>query len=248
VYLSDFCGKLFAEEFASKVEPNYTCPINEFDLWLQEQSNSTQPDEAYVDNCAGATGIPVPKDSFHSCIIAWTQLVDETYILSHNGQVEIIFFPFASRVRYDDHYDDLDNEWNLIEDWMDNEMKQAPNGANRGYFSSEDFWWYDTNGQMLNTAISSAGIALAASAAAILFSSRSFVMTIFATLTILYILVSVTAILVGLGWTLGFLEAICFAVLIGISVDFVIHFSHAYCSLLGDRERGERTQFALIRM
>ena len=82
----------------------------------------------------------------------------------------------------------------------------------------------------------------------ILFSSRSFVLTVFSITTIGYVLTSVTAALVALGWTLGFLESICFAILIGVSVDFVIHFGYAYAKKPGDVSRGERTKFALIRM
>lgn len=86
-------------------------------------------------------------------------------------------------------------------------------------------WWYDTNGPMLATAYASSGIAMGAAAAAILVSSRSIVLTLFSTLTVGYVLTSVTARLVAMGWTLGFLDAILFAILIGISCDFVIHFT-----------------------
>ena len=54
--------------------------------------------------------------------------------------------------------------------------------------------------------------------------------------------------LVAFGWTLGFLESICFAILIGISCDFVLHFGHAYAYLPGEVSRSDRTKYALIRM
>jgi len=41
-------------------------------------------------------------------------------------------------------------------------------------------------------------------------------------------------------------ESICFAILIGISVDFVIHFSHAYVTLPGTVPKEKRTKHALI--
>jgi len=44
------------------------------------------------------------------------------------------------------------------------------------------------------------------------------------------------------------LESVCFAILIGISCDFVIHFSHSYASLKGRAPRQERTKHALIHM
>jgi 5-methyltetrahydrofolate--homocysteine methyltransferase len=90
---------------------------------------------------------------------------------------------------------------------------------------------------------------MAAAAAAILLSSRSIVLTVYSTLTVGYVLTSVTATLVAMGWTLGFLEAILFAILIGISCDFVIHFSHAYAhAATGDCDRSERTLHALLSM
>ena len=247
-YLLSFCDDLFDQEFAAKIDADFSCPLQKFDVWLKEQSNATSPDDIYVDYCSGASRIPIAQDQFHPCIVSWTREVEDMTILSRNDKVEIIFFPFKSRVRYDNQYDELDDEWKLIEKWMDQENSQAPSGVSRAFFSSIDFWWYDTNGQMLSTAYSSAGIALAAAAAVLLLSSRSFVLTFFATLTIGYVLVSVTAMLVGIGWTLGFLESICFAILIGVSADFVIHFSHTYASLPGNASREERTKHALIKM
>ena len=101
---------------------------------------------------------------------------------------------------------------------------------------------------MLQTAFTSAAIAMGAAAGIILFSSRSFVLTIFATVTVGYVLTSVTAILVAMGWTLGFIESILFAILIGVSVDFVIHFAHAYTALHGHSPREDRTKNSLMSM
>ena len=58
------------------------------------------------------------------------------------------------------------------------------------------------------------------------------------------------SVVVSLGWTLGFLEAICLCILIGLSVDFVIHMGHAYCAAAarGVHTRVERTKEAFARM
>lgn len=44
------------------------------------------------------------------------------------------------------------------------------------------------------------------------------------------------------------MESVCFAILIGISCDFVIHFGHAYNHLDGNASKGERTKYAVIHM
>lgn len=111
---------------------------------------------------------------------------------------------FNSRVRYDSPFALLVDEWNLIEDWFEQDKSsQAPVGVNNGYFTSADFWWYDAIGQMVMTAFSLAGIAMVAAAIGILISSRSLILTLFSTVTAGYVLASVTAMLVAIGWTMG---------------------------------------------
>ena len=61
-----------------------------------------------------------------------------------------------------------------------------------------------------------------------LLGTRDPVVSLYATVCIFSVLSCVGATVHGLGWTLGFLESICFSVLIGLSVDFVIHFAHAF--------------------
>mmetsp|Transcript_26915 Transcript_26915/g.48718 ORF Transcript_26915/g.48718 Transcript_26915/m.48718 type:complete len:140 (-) Transcript_26915:666-1085(-) len=124
-------------------------------------------------NCTGATSLPVPRESFDKCIIAWSQLVEETFVLQRAGKVRILLNSFQSRVRYDSPYDKLTEEWNTIEAWMTNQSAAAPVGVKGMYFSSEDFWWNDTNSDILRAAYGAAAIALAAAALVILFSSRS---------------------------------------------------------------------------
>jgi protein dispatched 1 len=200
LYLAKFCTDLFDQEFASLVHSDYTCSMQQFDLWLQEQAASTEPEAIYAEHCGSATSLPVPSENFHACMVGYTKLVGDTTVLARNGIVTVMYYPFMS----------LDKEWKLIESWMNRQATMAPPGINNYYFTSFDFWWYDTNGQMLKTTYGSAGIALVAAAIVVLVASRSFTLTFFSVFTIAYVLTSVTATLVSLGWTLGFLESICF--------------------------------------
>jgi hypothetical protein len=139
LYLAGFCDDFFAEDFAEKTSPDFVCSINQFDLYLQEQANSTSPDVNYVNFCNGATGLPLPQEYFDSCITAWAQLTGDTTILSRNGVVEIIFVRFQARIRFDSPYADLDKEWTMIEKWMSAERAVAPFGLKGMYHSSMDF-------------------------------------------------------------------------------------------------------------
>lgn len=246
VFLRDYCDRFFEQDFATPIRTGYQCAMERLDQWLADQAASDRPDDIYTEHCAGSTGLPIPQTNFDACAYAWSQAYNVDSMLARAGKITVITFRFGSRVRFDSPQDELDREWNLINDWMMN--NEGPAGSGSPYYTSEDFWWYDTNAVMLETAYTGAGIAMAAAASVIFFSSRSFILTLFATVTVGYVLTSVTAVLVAMGWTLGFLESILFAILIGISCDFVIHLSHAYASLEGHTPRDERTRFALISM
>jgi protein dispatched 1 len=248
-YLLGLCDRVYEQEWANPPSSGYTCSINRFDAWLKAQAASSDPDSIYTDHCGGASGIPISSEFFHRCMYSWGQQVEEMNVLARNGIIEIMYFPIVSRVRSDSPYNDLHAEWHLVENWMAKERQDnAPEGANNAFLSSEDFWWYDTNTQMISSVYSAATTTLMGAAVALLCATRSFSLTLLGTLTIVYVLTTVTAICAAMGWTLGFLEAICFVILFGASCDFVIHFSYSYASQKGDVDRGGRTQHALLEM
>lgn len=111
----------------------------------------------------------------------------------------------------------MDEEWHKNEEWMVAFQKSAPPTANKAYFSSFDYWWYDTNSQMFWSAVGSAAIAVLASAVVILLSSRSLVMTLFSVVSVAYVLASTTALMVAAKWTLGFRKC-CIGLLLHLSI------------------------------
>ena len=187
-----------------------------FDSWLKDQSKSESPTEAYAQNCKQASSAPVSSEVFDPCMIGWSKLVNNTSVLQTDGEVKIMEIRTKSNVFYDAPQSELGDEWNAYEDWLDNERKSAPAGVNQMYHSDLKYWWFDTNNQMMKTAYGAAGIALVCAAVVVFVASRSFVLTFFAAIAIMYVLVAATACLVGLGWSLGFLESVLFAILIGI--------------------------------
>jgi hypothetical protein len=136
MHIRDFCDDLFEEDFASVVNDDWVCPLAAFDEWLEEQSTSSNPSDAYVELCAGANSLPMPQGNFDACISNWAQMTAETSILSRNNKVQILFIPFRSRVRFDSPFNVLEDEWNLIEGWMSIQNSNAPEGCGAGYFNN----------------------------------------------------------------------------------------------------------------
>jgi len=205
LYLRDFCESLFNETFAKKMK---NCSMNEFDEWLQVQATMLPMNQStiYIEHCKNATGIPIQSESFHACISGWAEEKWDRNILSWNGIVKVISVSFRSQVRFNSPSAMLKSEWHRIEDWLHRkQVTEAPKEVSQAFFSSMDFWWWDTTESVYQTAFISAAIAIAVSALVILVTSRSLSMTLFSAISVVYVLVSVTAVMKAAGWTLGFL-------------------------------------------
>eukprot|EP00546_Thalassionema_frauenfeldii_P001802 CAMPEP_0178935532 /NCGR_PEP_ID=MMETSP0786-20121207/24609_1 /TAXON_ID=186022 /ORGANISM="Thalassionema frauenfeldii, Strain CCMP 1798" /LENGTH=1026 /DNA_ID=CAMNT_0020613713 /DNA_START=1680 /DNA_END=4760 /DNA_ORIENTATION=- len=247
-FLLDFCDKLFANDgFAEPILDNYVCPMNQFDKWLRTQSlNSTSL--AFNEHCDNAQGIPMAVKNFHSCFSSWAAEESVSSVISRNGVLTIMYIPYTQNIFLYSSYAALNTQWHLTEKWLTTENENAPPGINKFYFSSFEYWWYDTNGKLLETAFVAAGITLCISGIVVLVYFRSLALTLYSVASIAYVLITTTALLIAWGWTLGFIESICLAILIGISCDFVIHLGHAYASPIGSVSSSERTKHALLVM
>lgn len=244
VYMKGFCDRMFETSFINIPYSGYECSINKFDTWLSDQP--TNPSDIWLENCSGATSVPVPEDVFDPCIIAWSKSVTDRQVLQKDGEVKILLVETEASINFRQPIPRIKEEWNKFESFFNSE--NLPSGMEHTFHASRMWAWYDTNQQMYLTAIGAAGIAIAFSAFIVLISSRSFVLTLFAEICIVYVLAAATAMLVGLGWELGFLESVCFAILVGISCDFIIHFGHAYIHHKGVVSKEERTKYAVIHM
>ena len=105
--------------------------------------------------------------------------------MPRNNTIEIIYSNHQSCVRFDAPYAELDQEWKLIESYIKGWKLGAPNnGVNKNFQTSIDYWWYDTNANMLFSAYASAGIALAFSAVVFLLHSQSLTLALYSLCTI----------------------------------------------------------------
>jgi hypothetical protein len=193
------------------------------------------------------------ETKFHKCFVYWKRTFDADMltrldVLDQDDVVKIMWFETMVTAHYDDPYNLLNRSWKNFESWMRNDAKAAPSSVSKFYHTGGIWSWKDAGGQMLSTALGAAAITILFSAAVMLMSSRSLRLTLFSGLSIAYILAGAVGSLVGVGWTFGFLEGVCFAILIGISCDFVIHFGHAYISFGGNHSREDRTKYATIHM
>jgi predicted RND superfamily exporter protein len=72
------------------------------------------------------------------------------------------------------------------------------------------------------------GISFAVAFLVLLVSTMNIFISIYASIVIINIVISVLAMIYLLGWALGVIESIASIIVIGFSVDYVVHLSNAY--------------------
>ena len=241
LYLLEFCDKIV------KPTKDYSCVLQEFDLWLQLQSQSSSPDDQYIKYCNRAAAIPV-LSGFDQCLNAFSELTNHTSVKYDGGKVKAITIdtrfdstPWSPR-------SEINEDWQTMEDWSAAERFRAPEGANNFFVTSGTFWYLDTFNSVITSALKSSYIVISCAALVILLSSRSVTLSLLSGISVLYVLVAATATLAGMGWRLGLFESILFAVLVGLGSDFILHFAHAYSMIPGKASKRIRMKHAILHM
>jgi hypothetical protein len=244
VYLIEFCDRI------DKPTKDYSCIFQQFDSWLQLQSQSGSPDDQYLNSCNGETSIPVEADAFDQCFIAFSELTNSKAV-TYDYEAKKV-----KTISIDTHVEstmwsspaELEEDWHLTENWSTAERSRAPEGANNFFVVSISYWYLDTFNNMMTSALESSLIVISCAALVILSGCRSVTLSIFSCISVLYVLVAATASLAAMGWSLGIFESILFAVLVGLGSDFVLHFAHAYSMIPGKVNKRVRLKHAILHM
>ena len=229
-WLKNFCEDT-KTNMASNSRAN--CWLTYMDTWLS--SNPTP-----VSECGGATSIPVPEANFYDCAYAYAnsgsyyQFLNRpftsAFYVDSNGKrrMKIMAIEFAASVLWTASIEELEKEWERWENYVTAKIATAPEGLRNAYQTCEAWAWMDTVKQMRDGVYIAGATTLAIAAFTTMLSTQNVIVCIYSLLCILTILGCTVGTIVSLGWTLGFLEGICITILIGLSVDYVVHIGHAY--------------------
>jgi 5-methyltetrahydrofolate--homocysteine methyltransferase len=205
------------ERWLSDPETNPATGLTNFDSWsryiLTKKCDALVPaDDAWDSLCAEG-------------------VVDPITSIGSFGELRVLF----AEIRLDSNLDisfevglDIVDTWDT---WFAGErvfLSAAGLPGSAAYQNSDAYTWWAKNAKLVEEVIINMVIALALSFLILNFATGNVVMSFFSTLTIGCIVVGVVAFTVLLGYKLGFMESICFVMVIGLSVDFVVHLSDAY--------------------
>ena len=147
-YLLELCDRLFGKDGLGRKlsdDHRHACMMEQFDMWLQDQSTSETPSESFEGECLSSPSVPVPADIFDQCFFAFVNAagrigVDRRYLF-HEGKLKVLAIHFSANATILSPSKDVSAEYARIADWSLNEMAQAPRpGASNFFVSSIVFW------------------------------------------------------------------------------------------------------------
>lgn len=113
-------------------------------------------------------------------------------------------------------------------EWLESKRDLAPAGMADYRMNSFAWVWMISEQAFIRTAVQGILIAIGFSFFVLLFATQNLLLTVVSVLCVAYVVVSVVAIMVFKNWQLGVSECICVVILIGFSVDYIVHLGSDY--------------------
>lgn len=248
-WLLSFCKRLRNQSF---YRPTHSaalyssCIIETFKSWMERRcvDSFQQVDRS---PCCESSRFPYGEDIFNLCLrraIASLHHTPGYYFVPgvagprflRSGQVGAVVIEYDSVYTYSNSYTDMHHFRTEVDGWVSREMKSAPPGMRNGWFTSE-LEFYDLQSSLSRGTLVAMGVAVSVSFVALLVTTLNLLISLYAIITIAFIIFATVGSLVLLGWKLNVLESITVSVAIGLAVDFTIHYGVAYrLSSQEDRE------------
>nr|XP_054758415.1 protein dispatched homolog 1-like [Lytechinus pictus] len=260
LWLLRFCRLLRNQTFFSstpslKIE---NCFIETFNEWMDNRN--CIDGETGMSNvpCCKGSRFPYSRSVFNQCLkTAVTELhhYSPSYFEKwkpgprfgiEDNLVKAVVIEFDSSYSFSHSYDQMKQFWTKLESWMKPVLKTAPSSLGEGWFISYlDF--YNLQDNLARGTPLSLGLSIVIAMFVMFLTTRNFVISLFAILSISGTICVTIGTLVLLGWQLNILESVILSVSVGLSIDFTVHYGVAYC-MAPEPDRESRVVYSLGHM
>lgn len=264
VWLTDLCADMEARAGvvadSLKISTDgmaVKCPWAHLSNWVVQQGHewpipTYQELEANVSMFIRSPNLQNPQDSNYD---RWSGNMFFASSKNETFGVEPKFFTIDVKltVAADTLFEDGIDLWQAWEDYCEHWRASAPPFLQRGFFFTDirngdgAFHWFFLQSKITKEAIVGMSLALGFACIVLLVATRNMVVATCAILCVCSIVVSVVAFMFCVGWKLGVLEALVLVMVIGLSVDYVVHMADSYLEAPA-QDRTGRTQYMMKKM
>mmetsp|Transcript_51965 Transcript_51965/g.96142 ORF Transcript_51965/g.96142 Transcript_51965/m.96142 type:complete len:1028 (+) Transcript_51965:72-3155(+) len=196
-------------------------------------------------------------DRQESGCCSYDSALDENYyedIGFIGGQLKYVQIRIRSTLQWDTPFGTGTDVRDMLDDWMENTVQaNAPTGMGSAKYHGQGlFSSYDLGEELLKGLFQGCAIAAPIAFAVLLAATWNIIVSVYAVSCVGAIVLCVLGFCrSAMDWDLGIGEAIAGVIVLGYSVDYVVHLAHIYCeggSHYGLKTRGERAAFAIRNM
>ncbi|KAJ3436711.1 sterol-sensing domain [Anaeramoeba flamelloides] len=219
-------------------EGQMICFMEDFRTWVTNETLS-----------GGSYSFPVEEDQFQSLLGNFTNWVRKTILANEvQSSQSVLPYTFENTIAFDKASYQLQMyniQFNLVigakdpakisrpvfdhlEDFIEQLNKEAPSGMD---MAGNVAWkWMEmlTEEILLSVAFNTVFLSMGIALMIILIATNNLITSLLAIISIGGIVVTIIGMMVSLGWQLGVIESVSLTIIVGISVDYIVHFCHAY--------------------
>ena len=194
------------------------------------------------------------RRDFNALVQDWVTLDPKGIFHLNNGNVGIkhnelvlISIGYQLKLLQFESYDIKEGEYDFWEKQIGEWNEAAPDCVSGAFQSSIGWAWMASEVAFVTSAIQGVGIALPAAFVVLVLSTGNWIISALATCTVICILMTEVMLMVLQGWKLGISESVSVVVMIGFSIDYVVHYGASYVECDKEDRKG-RIQHALHTM
>mmetsp|Transcript_26478 Transcript_26478/g.67259 ORF Transcript_26478/g.67259 Transcript_26478/m.67259 type:complete len:1192 (+) Transcript_26478:58-3633(+) len=163
-----------------------------------------------------------------------------------SGQPRVITLGFPTSTMYSEVYAQTDTWLTEMERWADAQFSTAPPELSGGFVSVpfQQLDYFSLQTAMAESSAMSSLIALIIACIVLFVVTRNILVAVYTTLTVVLIILSVSGVLMSMGWEQGIMESIIISCGIGMACDFAAHIGFAFRQANVRREAVTRAALA----
>ncbi|KAJ3427655.1 sterol-sensing domain [Anaeramoeba flamelloides] len=161
----------------------------------------------------------MPLSNYYGKTVSFDK--EDDHLLQYNIQFNLVADAMAVAKTMRPIYDDL-------EEYVSDLNKDAPEGMDMAGNVSWKWMEMLTEEVLITVALTTIFVSLAIAFVIIIISTDNYITSFLAILSIGGVVVTIIGLMVSLGWSLGAVESISLTIIVGISIDYIVHFCHAY--------------------
>ena len=231
------------------------CFIEQFKLFMERDCEGVKERH---EPCCRSSKFPFSEDVFTECLQIYRPFLDQTqeryfsnnyaglrYAKESDKHVALIV-EFNSKQPFSFNHTSMQEFYNRMNNWVTDQMLRAPPEMRGGWFISH-LAFYDLQETIVQGTPVAIGVSLAVATVVAFATTLNLLISLYAMLSIAGAIFVTIGSLVLLGWQLNILESVILTIVIGLSMDFTLHYGMAY-RLSPDLDREMRVCCSLSRM